>query len=82
MMNEKMFALFAFNPFPNTPFLDCPKFKEAADDNWNVCKIEIAKKTLWKKVKLLIWAISPFFTMFSKSRFIRCVKMSIYGGKG
>ena len=25
-----------FNPFPNTPFWDCPKFKEAADDNWNV----------------------------------------------
>ena len=24
------------NPFPNTPFWDCPKFKEAADDNWNV----------------------------------------------
>ena len=23
------------NPFPNTPFWDCPKFK-AADDNWNV----------------------------------------------
>ena len=26
--NEKL-----VNPFPNTPFLDCPKFKEAADDN-------------------------------------------------
>ena len=24
-----------FNPFPNTPFWDAPKFKEAADDNWN-----------------------------------------------
>ena len=24
------------NPFPNTPFWDRPKFKEAADDNWNV----------------------------------------------
>ena len=24
------------NPFPNAPFWDCPKFKEAADDNWNV----------------------------------------------
>ena len=22
-----------FNPFPNTPFSDPPKFKEAADDN-------------------------------------------------
>ena len=24
------------NPFPNTPFWDRPKFKETADDNWNV----------------------------------------------
>ena len=24
------------NPFPNTPFWDHPKFKEAADNNWNV----------------------------------------------
>ena len=24
------------NPFPNTPFWDRPKFKEAADDDWNV----------------------------------------------
>ena len=23
------------NPFPNTQFWDHPKFKEAADDNWN-----------------------------------------------
>ena len=25
-----------FNPFPNTPLWDRPKFKEAADDNLNV----------------------------------------------
>ena len=25
-----------FNPFPNTPLWDHPKFKEAADDTWNV----------------------------------------------
>ena len=25
-----------FNPFPNTPFWYRPKFKEAADDIWNV----------------------------------------------
>ena len=24
------------NLFPKSPFWDCPKFKEAADDNWNV----------------------------------------------
>ena len=25
-----------FNPFHITPFWDNPKFKEAADDNWNM----------------------------------------------
>ena len=24
------------NPLPNIPFWDCPKFKEAADDNGNM----------------------------------------------
>ena len=27
------------NPFPNTPFLDHPKFKEATDENSNVAII-------------------------------------------
>ena len=46
----------------NTSFEDRPKFKEAADDNWNVdFKIQIAKKTLWKKVKLLILSNFTFF---------------------
>ena len=26
----------SYNPFPNTPFWDNPKLKEAADINWNV----------------------------------------------
>ena len=26
----------SLNPYPNTPFWDGPKFKEAADDNWNM----------------------------------------------
>ena len=26
----------SINPFPITPFWNRPKFKEAADDNWNV----------------------------------------------
>ena len=30
-----IFVLQLLNPFPNTPFCDCPKFKEAADDNLN-----------------------------------------------
>ena len=37
--NEQFYAIYilkSFNPFPNTPFWDRPKFKEAADDNWNV----------------------------------------------
>ena len=29
-------VLVLFNPFRNTPFWDRHKFKEAADDNWNV----------------------------------------------
>ena len=27
------YILTAINPLPNTPFCDCPKFKEAADEN-------------------------------------------------
>ena len=34
--NFKLSSANAFNPFLNTPFWDCPKFKEAEDDNWNV----------------------------------------------
>ena len=43
----------AVNAFPNTPFWDRPKFKEAADNKWNVaikglldtdCKENIAEK--------------------------------------
>ena len=46
------------NPFPNTPFLNRPKLKEAADDNWNVA-IERFYDThcieyTVEKVKLLI----------------------------
>ena len=40
------------NAFPNTSFRDRLKFKETADDNWNVAikkiKIQIALKTSWK----------------------------------
>ena len=31
-----MLSTLIIDPFPNTPFWDCPKFKEATDDNWNV----------------------------------------------
>ena len=30
------FRSILLNPFPNTLFWDLPKFKEAADNNWNV----------------------------------------------
>ena len=62
----------AVNTFPNTPFLDRPKVKEAADDNKGK-----------KKVKLLILSNFTFFhNVFLKIFSLQCVKMSIYGGKG
>ena len=51
------FVKYLLYPFPNTPFWESPKFKEAADGNWNV-----AIKGFWdtdcienivEKVKLL-----------------------------
>ena len=57
----------AINPFPNTLFWDCAKFKENADNNWNVVIIPFPHndafwrpwetsllKTLWEKEKLLV----------------------------
>ena len=36
-MTEKIiFEPCSINPFPNPPFWDRPKFKEAADNNWNM----------------------------------------------
>ena len=46
-------------------------------------KIQIAYKTLWKKVKLLILSNFTFFhNVFLKLFFLQCVKMSVYRGKG
>ena len=50
---EAMKPLLYFSPFPKTSFWDLPKFKEAADDNWNMamkgfqdtdCKESIVEK--------------------------------------
>ena len=46
-------------------------------------KIQIARKTLCKKVKLLILSNFTFFyNVFPKLFFLECVKKGIYGGKG
>ena len=63
-----------YNPFPNIPFWDRPKFKEAADDNWNVAINPLPHnstfwrardiwlwKTLWEKEKLLVTSNFFFF---------------------
>ena len=45
---------FLFNLFPNTPFWDRPKFKDAADDNWNVAINPLPDdKILYKKIEKL-----------------------------
>ena len=36
LMNSMSVFTKHFNPFSNTTFWDDPKFKEAADDKWNV----------------------------------------------
>ena len=35
-LSHNVFNRPLFKPFPNAPFLDCPKVREAAEDNWNV----------------------------------------------
>ena len=44
-------------------------------------KVQVAQKTLWEKVKLLILSNFTFFyNVFLKLFFLQCVKMSVYGG--
>ena len=50
------------NLFPNTPFWDRPKFKEAENDNWNVAiKVPIAanEKGIVYKIQ-----VNPIHTIF------------------
>ena len=62
MVNKKIFNV--VHQFPNTPFSDRPKFKEAADKNWNVAITGFwdtdCIENIVEKVKLLI-----LLTMFS-----------------
>ena len=71
--------LLDINPFPNTLFWDCPKFKEAADDNWNVavkgfnnthCIENIVKKGEIAHSE----QFHLFSTMFSKVFFFNVLK--------
>ena len=67
------------NPFPNSSFSDRPKFKEAADDNWNV-----VNKGSWdtdcmenivEKVEIAHFEQFPFFPQcFPKAFFFNVLK--------
>ena len=74
------------NPFPNTPFWDHPKFKEAADDTWNVAIKGFSDidciENIVENVKLIILSNFTSPKMFSQGLFLQCVNMNIYGGKG
>ena len=67
-------------------FETVPKKLQTTTEIWLLkdFKIQIAWKTLWLKVKLLILSNFTFFhNVFLKpSLFLQCVKMSIYGAKG
>ena len=75
------------NAFSNTPFWDCPKFKGAADDDWNVA-IKGFKDTGYIEnivEKGDIAHVERFHLYpecLPKVFFFQCVKMSIYGGEG
>ena len=75
-----------FNPFPHYKVLDQTKLKAFADDKLNVTKMIISVfdrvKTLWEKEKLLVQAISPFPTMFSKGFFPKSLKRCHCVGMG
>ena len=74
------------NAFPHNKILDKTKLKAFADDELNVTKMIISVfdrvGTLWEKEKLLVKAISPFPTMFSKGFFPRKVKRCDCVGMG
>ena len=53
------------NPFPNTPFWDPLKFKEAIDDNWNVAINAFPKKPCF----LRVWNTSFLKTLWEKEKF-------------
>ena len=72
------FFSWTLNPFPNSPFWDFPKFKEAADDNWNVAIKGFwdadCIENCWKRWNCSFWAISPFSTVFSQIFFFNVLR--------
>ena len=75
-----------FNLFPYDKFLDQTNLKAFADDKLNITKMIISVfdrvEALWEKAKLLVQAICPFSTMFSKGFFPRPVKRCHCVGMG
>ena len=73
--------LCSINPFPHNKHLNQIKLKTFADDKLNVTKTIISVfdrvKTLWEKEKLLVQAISPFPTMFSKDPSKKCHRVGM-----
>ena len=67
----------ALNPFPHDKILDQTKLKPFADDKLNVTKMIISVFDRVENIVgnggLLVQAISPFPTVFSKGFFPRCV---------
>ena len=77
--------MLVLNPLPDDKILDQTKLKAFADHKLNVTKMVISVlelKTLWEKEKLLVQAISPFPTMFSKGFFPRRAKRCHCVGMG
>ena len=66
------------NSFPHDKIMDQTKLKAFADDKLNVTKMIVSVfdrvENIVEKEKLLVQAISPFSTIFSKGFFPRLVK--------
>ena len=78
-MWQSMPSWTAFNPFPNTPFWDRPKFKEAADDNWNMAIKEFKDTDYIEKIvetgKIAHFdQFHPFPQCFPKAFFFNMLK--------
>ena len=78
--------LLRFNTFPHDKILDQTKLKVFADDKLHVTEMAISVfdtvENIVGKEKLLVQAISPFPTVFSKGFFPRPVKRCHCVGMG
>ena len=76
----------SLHPLPDNKIFDQTKLKALADDKLNVTKMIISVfdkvGNMWEKEKLLVQAIYPFPTMFSKGFFPRCIKRCHCVGMG